>query len=79
MLAKIGEPVDRTQPARMFAKIKNHAHLLRAVPYAMRIARVVTARKLMSVGAVCHAESELTPGLQFSSGIERGPDVIPER
>ena len=75
MLAKIGEPVDRTQPARMFAKIKNHAHLLRAVPYAMRIARVVTARKLMSVGAVCHAESELTPGLQHSSGMELWPDA----
>ena len=79
MLAKIGEPVDRTQPARMFANMKIAHTLLRAVPYAMRIARVVTARKLMSVGAVCHAESELTPGLQFSSGIELWPDAEPER
>ena len=75
MLAKIGEPLDRTQLARMFAKIKRLAHLLRAAPYAMRIARVVTARKLMSVGAVCQAESELTPGLQFSSGIDLWPDA----
>ena len=41
--------------------------MLGAVPYSKRIAWVVTARKLMSVGAVCHAESELTPGLQHSS------------
>ena len=42
----------------------------------MRIARVVTARKLMSGGAVVHADS-WTPGLQLPPGIELRPDVIP--
>ena len=42
----------------------------------MRIAWVVTARKLMSGGAVFHADS-WTPGLQLPSGIELRPDVIP--